>query len=272
MQAEYKTVRIAVQDGVAALTLDNPPVNQMSPQLSRDLALALTECFANAEIKALILTGAGKNFVAGADITELQALKTKEDAFQLAWTAAELFNSIEASSKPVIAAINGNCLGGGLELALACHYRVAAKGSHLGLPEVQIGVIPGAGGIQRLPRLIGLPDAVGMIPAGQSIPAEKAVSIGLLDELVSPDLLLETCRKAARRFISGELDRKKHMSGNRKDRLPGASEKKALIEDFKTRECQEVQGYYRPLQGAGSARERSFRRYGSRHPPRCGAI
>ncbi len=92
-------------------------------------------------------------------------------------------------------------------MALACHYRVAAKGAHLGLPEVQIGVIPGAGGIQRLPRLIGLPDALGMITTGQSIPAEKALSIGLLDELVNPDGLLETCLKAAQRFISGELDR-----------------------------------------------------------------
>ena len=247
MQAEYKTVIITVEDSVAVLTIDNPQVNQMSPQLSRDLTQAITECFADAEIKALILTGTGKNFVAGADITELQVLKNKEEAFQLAWTAAELFTSIEYGPKPVIAAINGNCLGGGLEMALACHYRVAAKGSYLGLPEVQIGVIPGAGGIQRLPRLIGLPDALGMITTGQSIPAEKALSIGLLDELVSPDLLLETCRKAAQRFISGELDRKKHMSSNRKDHLPGDEEKKTLVEDFKTRNAKRFKGTIAPF-------------------------
>jgi 3-hydroxyacyl-CoA dehydrogenase/enoyl-CoA hydratase/carnithine racemase len=247
MQAEYKTVRIAVQDGVAALTLDNPPVNQMSPQLSRDLALALTECFANAEIKALILTGAGKNFVAGADITELQFLKNKEDAFQLAWTAAELFNSIEASSKPVIAAINGNCLGGGLELALACHYRVAAKGAHLGLPEVQIGVIPGAGGIQRLPRLIGLPDALGMITTGQAVPAEKALFMGLLNELDDPDGLLPTCLKTAHRFISGDLGPDRSMTKRRKDRLPGNEEKKALIEDFKAKNTKRFTGTIAPF-------------------------
>jgi len=247
MRAEYETVRIAVEDGVAALTIDNPPVNQMSSQLSRDLTQALTESFADSEIKALILTGAGTNFVAGADITELQAIKNKEDAFQLAWTAAELFNSIEASSKPIIAAINGNCLGGGLEMALACHYRVAAKGAHLGLPEVQIGVIPGAGGIQRLPRLIGLPDALPLITTGQSIPAEKGLLMGLLDELDDSDGLVATCLKTAHRFISGELDRDRRMTKRRKDRLPGNEEKKALIENFRTKNAKRFKGTIAPF-------------------------
>lgn len=242
MQAEYKSIRIAVEDGVAVLTMDNPPVNQMSPQLSRDLTQAVSECLADTEIKALILTGTGKNFVAGADITELQAVKHKEEAFQLAWSATALFNTIESGPKPVIAGINGNCLGGGLEIAMACHYRATTKGAHLGLPEVQLGVVPGAGGIQRLPRLIGLPDALGMITTGQSIPAEKAISVGLVDELAAPEGLLEACLKAARRFISGELDCRKHMTGKRKDRLPGDEEKKALIEDFKKKNAKRLKG------------------------------
>ena len=247
MQPKYSSIKITVENGAAVLTIDNPPVNQMSLQLSRDLTQAITECFADAEIKALILTGTGKNFVAGADITELQAVKHKEEAFQMVWIAAELFNSIEAGPKPVIAAINGNCLGGGLEMALACHYRVGTKGSCLGLPEVQIGVIPGAGGIQRLPRLIGLPDALGMITDGQSISAEKALSMGLLDELVNSEALLQACLKAAQRFISGELDRESHMTNKRKDRLPGNEDKKALIEDFKTRNAKKLKGTVAPF-------------------------
>ena len=247
MQAEYKTVRITVEDGVALLTIDNPPVNQMSPQLSGDLTQALTESLADPEIKALILTGVGKNFIAGADITEIQAVKSKEDAFQVGWRAAELFISVESGPKPVIAAINGNCLGGGLETALACHYRIAAKGATLGLPEVQLGLIPGAGGIQRLPRLIGLPDSLGMITIGQPIPAEKAFSIGLVDELAPPDELVTFALRAAQQFISGELDRITRRTGNRKDRLTGASEKKAVLEDFKTKNARRFRGAIAPF-------------------------
>ena len=247
MQVMYKTIHITVQNGVAIFAIDNPPVNQMSPQLSRDLIQAVTEGLGDPEIKALILTGTGKNFIAGADITELQALKHKDEALRLGRTAAGLFNSIESGSKPVIAAINGNCLGGGLELAMACHYRVAAKGASLGLPEVQIGVIPGAGGIQRLPRLIGLPDALEMIAGGLSIPVEKAVFMGLVDELVDSHELLETGLKEARRFISGELDAETRITNNRKDRLPSDKGERALIEDFKTRNAKKFKGTIAPF-------------------------
>ncbi len=247
MQAEYESIRMAVEDGTAVLTMDNPPVNHMSPRLSSDLTRAVAECFADTKIKAIILTGTGKNFVAGADITEFQAAKGTEEVFRLAWGATELFNSIESGPKPVIAGINGNCLGGGLELALACHYRVATKGAQLGLPEVRIGVIPGAGGIQRLPRLIGLPDALRMITTGLSIPAEEALSMGLVDEPADSQGLLEACLEAARRFISGEPDRTKRMTGKRKDRLPGDEEKKTLIEDFKTKNAMKFKGVVAPF-------------------------
>jgi len=247
VQAEYTSIRIAVEDDVAVLTIDNPPVNQMSRQLSRDLPQAIAECLANAEIKALILTGTGRNFVAGADILELQTMKSREEAFQLAWTAAALFNSIESAPKPVIAAINGTCLGGGLEMALACHYRAAARGATLGLPEVRIGVIPGAGGIQRLPRLIGLPDALGMITTGQSITAEQGLSMGLLDDLVSRDELLGAGQKAAQRFISGQLERKRHMTCARRDRLTGNEEKGTLIEDFERKNAKRFKGTVAPF-------------------------
>ncbi|MEW6140863.1 MAG: 3-hydroxyacyl-CoA dehydrogenase NAD-binding domain-containing protein [Thermodesulfobacteriota bacterium] len=229
------------------LTIDSPPVNQMSPQLSSDLAQALTEGLSYPDVKALILTGTGKNFVAGADITELQSLKNRREAFRLAQTASSLFNMIETGSKPVIAAINGNCLGGGLELAMACHYRVAAKAASLGLPEVQIGVIPGAGGIQRLPRLIGLPYALELITTGRSLPAEKALSMGLVDESVDSDELMEAALKAAQRFIAGEMDRKTLMTKSRKDLLPSGEAKRALIEDFKARNAKKFKGTIAPF-------------------------
>ena len=197
--------------------------------------------------KALILTGTGQNFIAGADITKLQSLKTREEGFQLGWTAAELFSAIEKAPKPVIMAINGNCLGGGLEAALAGHYRVAVPGAVLGLPEVQLGVIPGAGGIQRLPRLIGLPRALEMITFGRPIKAGEALALGLVDEVVEPDELLPAARQAAQRFISGELQRERRLTGNRMDRLPKAEEKKALIEDFKTRNAKKFRGLLAPF-------------------------
>jgi 3-hydroxyacyl-CoA dehydrogenase/enoyl-CoA hydratase/carnithine racemase len=242
MKANYKTVRITIEDSVAVLTIDNPPANQLSPQLVADLAQAFPECFAESEIKAVILTGTGRNFCAGADITQIQAVTRTGEAFDSVWSAVALLDKVESGPKPVIAAINGNVLGGGLEMAMACHYRVGVSGAMLGLPEVQLGLIPGAGGIQRLPRLVGLPDALGMIAIGLPISAEKALSIGLLDELVSQEGLLDACLKVARRFIAGELDRNKLMAINRKDRLPGDGEKKTLIESFKTKNSRKFGG------------------------------
>jgi enoyl-CoA hydratase/carnithine racemase len=180
-----------LHDGVALLTLDNPPVNQMSPQLMQDFGAAIGEAMQDEAVKAIVLTGTGKNFIAGADITRLQLVKKKEDIHGPALEAARFLNGIEMAPKPIIAAINGNCLGGGLETAMACHYRIAAPGINLGQPEVQIGLIPGAGGTQRLPRLIGLPNAVEMITTGAPIKAEKALQRGLVDEVVPQEKLVE---------------------------------------------------------------------------------
>ena len=125
------------------LTIDNPPVNPMSPQQEQDLRDAFVETLADPQVKALILTGTGRNFIAGADITKLQSLKTREEGFDLGWTASSLFNAIEHAPKPVVMAINGNCLGGGLEAALAGHYRLA-------VPEATSGFAGGPTG--RDPR------------------------------------------------------------------------------------------------------------------------
>jgi 3-hydroxyacyl-CoA dehydrogenase/enoyl-CoA hydratase/carnithine racemase len=247
MKTDYRTLKVDLKDGVVVLTIDNPPVNQMSPQLMRDFSEAVKEALGDSAVKAVVLTGAGKNFIAGADITQLKQVKEREDIFQKALIGARFLNGIEAGPKPFIAAINGNCLGGGLETAMACHYRVAAQGVSLGQPEVQIGLIPGAGGTQRLPRLIGLPNALEMITTGKPIRAETALQRALVDEVVPREALLEAARKAAHRFIKGELTLKLRMTRNVIHRIPSAAEKSALLAYAKYMTFQKAKGYIAPF-------------------------
>jgi 3-hydroxyacyl-CoA dehydrogenase/enoyl-CoA hydratase/carnithine racemase len=247
MRTDYSTIKIELKDGVAVFTLDNPPVNQMSPQLMKDFAEAVGEAFEDAQVKAVVLTGVGKNFIAGADITQLKRVKKQDDIYQKALAGARFLNRIEAGPKPFIAAINGNCLGGGMETAMACHYRVAAQGVDLGQPEVQIGLIPGAGGTQRLPRLIGLPNALDMITTGKSIKAEQALQRALVDEVVPREKLLDAALKAAHRFIRGELNLKMRMTRNVIHRIPSAAEKTALLNYARFLSSQKAKGYIAPF-------------------------
>jgi len=247
MKTDYQTIKVNIQEGIAVLAIDNPPVNQMSPQMNQDFAEAVKEAFGDPQIKALVLTGTANNFIAGADITQLQTVKEKDLIYQAALNGSRSLSSIEIGPKPVVAAINGNCLGGGLETAMCCHYRVAVKGVNLGQPEVQIGLIPGAGGTQRLPRLIGLPNAIEMITTGNPIKAEKAFQRGLVDEVVDPDRLLPAALKAARRFISGQLHLKLRQTRNINDRIPSSTEKKALINFTKAMTAQKAKGYIAPF-------------------------
>ncbi|MGD8523923.1 MAG: enoyl-CoA hydratase-related protein, partial [Desulfobacterales bacterium] len=174
MKTDFKTIKVELTDGVAVCTMNNPPVNQLSPQFRSDLAGVFSEAYGDDAVKAVVLTGTGNNFIAGADITEIKDIKKKEELASGLKQGLQFLNSVEIGPKPVIAAINGNCLGGGLEIAMVCHYRVAAEGVNLGQPEVQIGLIPGMGGTQRLPRLIGLRYALEMITIGKPIKANVA--------------------------------------------------------------------------------------------------
>ncbi|MFP6688517.1 MAG: enoyl-CoA hydratase-related protein, partial [Alphaproteobacteria bacterium] len=150
------------------LTLDHAPVNGLGLALRTALADAFQTALDDAVVSAIVLTGAGRMFSAGADITEFGTPKSMTPP-----SLPEIINMIEQAKKPVVAAIHGNALGGGLELALGCAYRVAAPGANLGLPEVSLGIIPGAGGTQRLPRIIGVAPALDMIVSGKPIKAEK---------------------------------------------------------------------------------------------------
>jgi 3-hydroxyacyl-CoA dehydrogenase/enoyl-CoA hydratase/carnithine racemase len=247
MKTDYPTLKVELKDGTAVFTLHNPPVNQMSPELMKDFTEAVNEAFADDRVKAVVLTGVGKNFIAGADITQLKRVKKREEIYQKALTGARFLNRIEAGPKPFIAAINGNCLGGGLETAMACHYRVAVEGVDLGQPEVQIGLIPGAGGTQRLPRLIGLPNALEMITAGKPVKAEKALQMALADEVVPRERLLDAALQAAQRFIKGDMTLKLRMTRNVIHRLPSAAEKRALLNYARFLTSQKAKGYTAPL-------------------------
>ena len=247
MRTDYKNIEVEQKDGVAVLRMNNPPVNQLSLHFAQELAEAVIEAFGDDEVRALVLTGTGKNFIAGADITHLQAVKENDKIFARVLQMAQFINRVEAGPKPVIAAINGSALGGGLEIAMACHYRVAAKGVSLGQPEVQLGLIPGAGATQRLPRLIGLPNTLEMITTGKPIKAEKAYSRALVDEVVDPEALLDTAMKAVGRFISGDLNIDIRRTRNRNDRIPSAAEKKALLAFTKAMTAEKAKGYIAPF-------------------------
>ena len=178
-------------DDILEVLLDNPPVNALSSALRQAISDAIKQAEADSTVRAVVLRGAGKLFSAGADITE----------FGRPWVEPSLpalVAEIEACSKPVLAAIHGTCFGGGLEVTLACHYRIAAPSAKLGMPEVKLGLIPGAGGTQRVPRLVGPAAALDLIVGGEPIGAQKALELGLVDKLASEQSFAEDALTYAR--------------------------------------------------------------------------
>ncbi len=178
-------------DTVRVIVIENPPVNAFNAAIRQGIEDAIDAAARDAEVEAIVIRGAGRLFSGGADITEFTKPPVEP-------SLPDLFDRIEAGSRPVVAAVHGTCFGGALELALACHYRVAAPSARLGLPEVKIGLVPGAGGTQRLPRLVGVPEALAMIVSGDPVPADKALAIGLVDRLVGEDRLTEEAVAFAR--------------------------------------------------------------------------
>jgi len=247
MKSDYRTINVEITQGVAVLKLNNPPVNQLSRPFVAEMKDALMSAYGDSEIKVIILTGTEKNFIAGADITEIQQAKDRNTLLSAVMENNRFLNSVEQGPKPVIAALNGNCLGGGFEIAMACHYRIAAQGIQVGQPEVQIGLIPGAGGTQRLPRLVGLPDALKMIATGQAISSDEGLKKGCIDEIVAPESLLEKALGVAQRFVSGEWNHPKRMTRLRKDHLPNFVTKKMIISYAKGEAEKKGKGYIAPF-------------------------
>ena len=176
--AAAPVVQTTVSDHIALVTLSNPPVNALSAAVRQGLQKAITELNGNADVHAIVITGSGSNFIAGADIREF-GLPPQEPSLP------DVCNQIEASGKLVIAAIHGAALGGGLEIALAAHYRVAVEAAKLGLPEVALGLLPGAGGTQRTPRLIGAQAALDLMLSGRHAGAKEALRMGLIDHIAT---------------------------------------------------------------------------------------
>jgi len=206
--AEWQYIRTEVADRIAILTVDHPPVNSFNLQVLAELSEAIDELLASDEVKALVITGGGTNaFIAGADIPEIKGLLDQpaegyEAARQFIEKGQSLFLEIERSPKPIIAAINGFCLGGGLELAMSCHMRICSDRARLGQPEINLGIIPGWGGTQRLARLAGKGKAIEFILTGDMLTAQEAFRLGLLNKVVPAGAVLKEARGLARKIVT----------------------------------------------------------------------
>ncbi|HSH76705.1 MAG TPA: 3-hydroxyacyl-CoA dehydrogenase NAD-binding domain-containing protein, partial [Longimicrobiales bacterium] len=234
-------VRFERLDSIGVITLDNPPVNAMSLQVRTALRDALTEAFADDAIDALVLTGGGKMFSGGADIREFDSGVSNQPP-----TLPDLIELVEEGPKPVVAALHGTAVGGGCELPLGCHARVAAAGTQIGLPEVTLGIVPGAGGTQRLPRLVGVPAALDAIVSGKFMSAERARELGLLDEVVERGgHLVEAAAELARRLAAEATPPRK--TRDREERLAEARDRPELFDEYRERTARRMRGFEAPL-------------------------
>ena len=223
---------VSREGGVAVLQINNPPVNSLHPDVQKGLDAAYREVCQDSAIKAVVITGAGPMFMAGADIAQLQRQqKSRASAAEMReWIDAgdAIFNHLESGPLPTVAAVNGDALGGGCELALSCNARVAADTASFGLPELSLGIIPGLGGTQRLPRVIGLEKAVQLTLTGKKLKAKEALAAGLADAVVKPAELLQAARKVALDLAAGKRKRVKALY--RDDRLGSWEDGHAILE------------------------------------------
>ena len=227
----YENVR-----GVAVVTVDNPPVNALSQGVRQGLLEGVNKALADDAVQAIVIHCAGRTFIAGADITEFASGPAEP-------SLRDMLELMDGAGKPVIAAIHGTALGGGLETALCCHYRVAAPGARLGLPEVKLGLLPGAGGTQRLPRVVGVEKALQMVTSGLPIGAVEALEAGLVDEIVEGDLLPGALAFGHQIVARGAaLPRIR----DRDDRLQEAREDPAVFEQFRQAIARKSRGFLAP--------------------------
>jgi 3-hydroxyacyl-CoA dehydrogenase/1,4-dihydroxy-2-naphthoyl-CoA synthase len=247
VKTDYQHLKVEIRDGVAVGRVAPPPKNAFSEALASELSGLLAAVLSDAEVQALILTGSGNHFIGGADIDALLHLRDRETCLARARGFHRLLGAIETAGKPVIAAINGHCSRSGLEVAMACHYRVAARGRRLGLLEVRFGLIPGLGGTQRLPRLVGIKKALRMITEARDIPAAEAKEAGLVDEVAEPDDLIERAVIASRLFSSGRINFRMRMTSRRFDKLLSVNEKQEIIGSVRDRLEETAKGYPAPF-------------------------
>lgn len=200
----YQTVLTSLEENILTITINRPDkLNALNKTVVEELSTVLNEVYSNADIKSAIITGSGpKAFVAGADISEFGSLNSQAGSALAKKGHDNVFDKIENSPKPIIAAVNGFALGGGCELAMACHFRLCSDNAKFGQPEVNLGLIPGYGGTQRLPKLVGKGKAMEMVLSGNMIDAAEALRIGLVNYVTSPEQLLEQTRTLLRTINS----------------------------------------------------------------------
>ncbi len=230
-------VSYEINGAVAVLTIDNPPVNALGLDVRQGLVAGIEQAEANADVQAVLIIGAGRTFPAGADIREFG--KPPMDPY-----LPEVVSRIEACTKPVIAALHGTALGGGLEVALGAHYRIAAPSARIGLPEVNLGILPGAGGTQRTTRIAGAKAALDMATGGKPIGADKAQKLGIIDKIDDGDLKQAALAYAGELISSGAGPR---PSGARTEGLSDESTNRAAIEDTKAILAKRARGQFAPF-------------------------
>jgi enoyl-CoA hydratase len=199
---EFKTIKIEFSEGIAVLTISRPEaLNALNSQVFEELDAFITSLENKPEVRVLIITGEGKSFVAGADIAEM-ANMNQEEGRQFSFKGQAVFNRFESLKIPVIAAVNGFALGGGCELAMSCDFRIASNKAKFGQPEVNLGLIPGYAGTQRLSRLVGMGNALFLLTTAEVISAEEALRIGLVQKVVEPEELMNVCMEIAQKISS----------------------------------------------------------------------
>ena len=226
------------KDGnISIITLNSPPVNALSAPVREGLHKGITEARNDGESEAIIIICEGRTFIAGADISEFGQEPKGPSLF-------EVQEFIEDSNKPVIAAIHGTALGGGLEVALTCHYRIAVPSAKCGLPEVNLGLLPGAGGTQRLPRVVGVEKALQMVTSGQHIPAKQCLEMGLVDEIANEDRLREDSINFAKKIVSENRPLVKISEMN--DKVEAARGNENIFTDFRASIARRARGFLAP--------------------------
>ena len=237
MGAINPVVSLAAEGDIAILSVNYPPVNALSQQVRAGIIEGVRQALADSAVKAIVLVCEGKTFIAGADITEFG----KPIA---APNLVEVEDAIEGSPKPVIAAIHGTALGGGLELALCCHYRVAVPSAKCGLPEVNLGLLPGAGGTQRLPRIVGVDQALDMVTSGKHIDGKTAQAVGLFDELVPEGTLRASAIAFAGKVVAEHRPLKRVRDLD--DKVAAARGKPEVFETFRKANAKKFRGFMAP--------------------------
>jgi enoyl-CoA hydratase/carnithine racemase len=195
-------VRLEVEGGIATILLDRPPMNALNAEIQTALGQAAAEVTSRRDVSAVILYGGEKVFAAGADIKEMEKM-SYTDMADHAGTLQDFTRAIARIPKPTVAAITGYALGGGCEVALACDFRIAARNAKLGQPEILLGIIPGAGGTQRLARLVGPAKAKDLVFSGRFVSADEALAIGLVDEVVEAEDVYAAARRRMQAYVGG---------------------------------------------------------------------